>query len=284
VLTPTTCGIGACGSTGQLICSNGTVVNTCTQGTPQIEACDGVDNNCNGVVDEDLNQQCGVSVIGACEYGTQTCSNGSWGTCVGNIDPTPEICDGLDNDCDGVVDDGIAPVPTSCGLGACAAEGQLICSGGSFVDNCTPGQPQTEICNGLDDNCDGNIDEGDVCHVTYTFYGFFSPVDNPPTVNIAKGGQSIPVKWRITDANGTPVADPASFKSLSSYRISCNDLSGDPASTVDEYAAGSSGLQNLGDGYWQFNWKTPKTYSGQCRTMVLTLDDGSIHNANFKFK
>lgn len=102
VLTPTACGIGACGSTGQLICSAGTVVNTCTAGSPQPEACDGVDNNCNGVVDEDLNQQCG-SVIGECEYGTQTCSNGIWGTCVGNIDPTAEICDGLDNNCDGLV-------------------------------------------------------------------------------------------------------------------------------------------------------------------------------------
>jgi hypothetical protein len=103
VAVPTTCGIGACRSTGQLICSGGTELNTCTPGSPQPELCDGIDNNCNGVVDEDLIQQCGVSNIGACRYGEQTCINGSWGACVGNIDPTPEICDGIDNDCDGVV-------------------------------------------------------------------------------------------------------------------------------------------------------------------------------------
>ncbi len=116
------------------------------------------------------------------------------------------------------------------------------------------------------------------------FYGFFSPVDNPQVVNSAKAGQAIPVKWRITDANGAPISDPASFRDLASYLINCNSLSGDAATAIEEYAAGSSGLQYLGDGYWQFNWKTSKTYAGQCRTMVLTLGDGNIHEAAFKFK
>jgi len=120
--------------------------------------------------------------------------------------------------------------------------------------------------------------------LTYIFDGFFSPVDNPPVVNTAKAGQTIPVKWRITDTNGIPTSDPASFMSLTSYRINCDNLSEELTSPVEESAAGSSGLQYSGDGYWQFNWKTPKTYAGQCRTMVLTLGDGSTHSANFKFK
>ena len=41
---------------------------------------------------------------------------------------------------------------------------------------------------------------------------------------------------------------------------------------LEEYAAGSSGLQNLGDGYYQWNWKTPRTYAGSCKTLLLTLD------------
>lgn len=116
------------------------------------------------------------------------------------------------------------------------------------------------------------------------FDGFFSPVNNLPLVNSAKAGQTIPVKWRVNDANGVPISDPASFKDLASYMINCSSLSGDPTSAIEEYAAGSSGLQYSGDGYWQFNWKTPKTYAGQCRTMVLTLGDGSTHTADFKFK
>jgi hypothetical protein len=118
----------------------------------------------------------------------------------------------------------------------------------------------------------------------YAFEGFFSPIDNVPTVNKANAGQAIPVKWRLTDKNGMPVSDPASFKGITSTRVGCASLAEFPINYVDEPATGSSGLQYLGDGWWQFNWKTPKTYSGQCRTMKLTLNDGSVHTANFSFK
>ena len=120
--------------------------------------------------------------------------------------------------------------------------------------------------------------------ITYVFAGFFTPVDNLPSVNAANSGQTIPIKWRITDTNGVPVSDIASFKSLTSYTVSCATYSGNPTDAIEEYTAGSSGLQYKSDGNWQFNWKTSKTYANQCRTMVLTLGDGSTHTANFKFK
>jgi hypothetical protein len=118
----------------------------------------------------------------------------------------------------------------------------------------------------------------------YSFTGFFSPVDNSPILNIANSGQAIPVKWRITDATGVPIADPVSFKSLTSYSVNCASFSGDPADAIEEYAVGSSGLQYLSNGNWQFNWATSKTYARQCRTMVLTLGDNSTHVAHFQFK
>jgi hypothetical protein len=116
----------------------------------------------------------------------------------------------------------------------------------------------------------------------YTFNGFFSPVENQPIVNKAKAGQAIPVKWQITDANGVGISN-STFVNLESYSIACGQFAGDPASDVETYA-GSSGLQYLGDGNWQYNWKTPKAYLGQCRIMKLTLNDGSTHLANFQFK
>ncbi len=97
----------------------------------------------------------------------------------------------------------------------------------------------------------------------YVFEGFFSPIDNLPIVNKANAGQTIPVKWRLTDKNGLPVSEAASFIGIKSFSISCGTFVGDPTSEVDEYAAGASGLQYHGDGWWQFNWKTPKTYKGQ---------------------
>ncbi|MCK4496555.1 MAG: putative metal-binding motif-containing protein, partial [Candidatus Aenigmarchaeota archaeon] len=76
----------------------------------------------------------------------------------------PEICDGKDNDCDGsAADDGEDEIwynqSTSCGLGECAATGNLICSDGTQVDTCIPGEPSEEICDGLDNDCDGEMDE-----------------------------------------------------------------------------------------------------------------------------
>jgi hypothetical protein len=120
--------------------------------------------------------------------------------------------------------------------------------------------------------------------VAYTFEGFFSPIDNIPTVNKANAGQAIPVKWRITDKNGLPISDPASFIGITSYIVSCATFEGDPTNEVEEFAAGDSGLQYLGDGWWQFNWKTSKSYKGQCRIMKLTLDDKIEHTASFSFK
>jgi hypothetical protein len=124
----------------------------------------------------------------------------------------------------------------------------------------------------------------DINVLEYLFQGFFSPVDNLPTVNSAKAGQAIPVKWRLTDAAGNPVSDPSSFVSLTSVNLNCDTLAGGTESSIEETSAGSSGLQYLGDGNWQYNWKTPKSYANSCRTMQLNLKDGTTYTANFKYK
>jgi Tol biopolymer transport system component len=118
--------------------------------------------------------------------------------------------------------------------------------------------------------------------VGYAFSGFFQPVDNPPTVNSAKAGQTVPVKWRIADYFGVGVSTSASFVSMTSGSITCD--SSDPQDGIETYAGGS-GLQYQSNGTWQFNWKTPKSYAGQCRVMRLNLADGAgTRVAEFRFK
>ena len=68
-------------------------------------------------------------------------------------------CNGVDEDCSGTPDQDYVSVPTSCGVGECSNSGSTSCVSASVVDSCTAGSPITEVCNGLDDDCDTLIDE-----------------------------------------------------------------------------------------------------------------------------
>jgi hypothetical protein len=113
----------------------------------------------------------------------------------------------------------------------------------------------------------------------WDFQGFNSPVDMPPDLNAVKAGQSVPFRWRLVGADGAPVTD------LDAVRIRVTSLAcplGSTADQLEETGAGASGLQNLGDGFYQYNWKTPKGYARSCKTAFLEIG-GVERSALFSF-
>jgi hypothetical protein len=123
-----------------------------------------------------------------------------------------------------------------------------------------------------------------VISVQYNFEGLFSPVDRPNTMNVSKAGQGIPLKWRLTNYAGEPILD---FSPVA-LGVAVSGLQCTISTTLDqvEEYAGNSGLQNLGDGYYQFNWKTPTSYANSCKAIGLNLGEGSPRGplAYFNFK
>ncbi|MEZ4327747.1 MAG: MopE-related protein [Polyangiales bacterium] len=134
-------------------------------------SCDGADDDCDGAVDEDYVStptSCGVGVCGA--TGATSCVDGAvQDSCApGSATGADALCDGLDDDCDGVVDEGYVATETTCGEGVCGASGATSCVDGAVQDSCAPGSATGDDanCDGVDDDCDGSTDEGYVSIAT----------------------------------------------------------------------------------------------------------------------
>ncbi|MBI3447899.1 MAG: hypothetical protein HY049_03105 [Acidobacteria bacterium] len=222
----TTCGVGACASTGT--CAAG--MNSCTPGAPagSDASCDGIDNDCNGQVDEDFAPAMTSCGVGACaSMGVTTCALGTQGnTCTpGAPAASDATCNGVDDDCNGQIDEDVVATPTTCGVGACAAAGTTTCSLGVAGDTCVPGSPGVEICDGIDNDCDGTVDDvaggcGFVVVAPTAGQVLDCATPAPPTIHWLAGGYDryrVFVSWDPMLAGKKKISSGSALLTATSY-------------------------------------------------------------------
>jgi hypothetical protein len=115
---------------------------------------------------------------------------------------------------------------------------------------------------------------------TFPFSGFFQPVDNPPTLNQVKAGQSIPVKFSLGGDRGLNII-AAGYPV--SQQIACSNNA--PIDVIEQTTTANQGLTyDPATGQYIYTWKTQKSWAGTCRQFILRLTDGTDHMALFTFK
>ncbi len=213
--TQTTCGIGECIRTGQLVCISSDEINNCVPGAPQPEICDELDNNCNSQADEGVTttyyQDIDNDAYGNSTVTIEACSlpfgyagqNSDCNDLNSYINPAAaELCNGIDDNCNITVDEGFTNEACSyvCESNAFIwtnNNGSLSCCGDNILEDSPYQLTETNCTDGNDNDCNGLADYNDpVCYEcvdadTDTFFAI-SPIacptgndcnDNNATIN-----------------------------------------------------------------------------------------------------
>ncbi len=313
---------------------------TCSPTNGGVEICDGIDNDCNGVIDDGFDLTSDTQNCGACGNacnlanatakctpvaGVPTCVIDTCADGFKNLDsldadgceytcpvwpPVAELCNDKDDNCDGNINEGNPeggqPCQESCPGGVCKGEctaGTTLCAGS--VLTCVPGKgPSIEVCNGLDDDCDGVVDNGfdlkndplncgtcgHVCDLKNAIGGCtdgkcviracqpgFNSIDgnddngceyacpvNPPTVETCNG--------KDDDCDGV-VDNPTKVAAQKPAAAGCNPKPGTPCAGADFTCQGDKG--------WRCNYGPDVEVDASGKLAVVeTKCDGKDGNCN----
>ncbi len=151
-----------CGGDGLLCAPRANQRGYCCK--PEDEACNGLDDDCDGTVDEVAGEPCyggpaGTLGVGRCKAGTPTCGSGGSLGCTGEVRPGTEACNGVDDDCDGSTDEDflLQEDEQNCGQCGRTCSAAQVCTGGVCQT-----RSETLCDNNADDDSDGATDCADV--------------------------------------------------------------------------------------------------------------------------
>jgi hypothetical protein len=242
----------------------------------QAEICNGLDDDGDGLIDEGL--PVGGPPVDTDLDGYPICpASGGVGDC---NDQNPAIhpgaaerCNGLDDNCNGVIDEGHPAGGDACTipglLGVCNA-GETSCAAGPMVCKQTH-FPGTEVCDGKDNDCDGQVDEN------FVFGGYRQPV-NADGTSIFKIGRTVPFKFGLTTCAGANVANAVAHLHVFLYAhgivgTEVEDVSSPgQANTDDLYRYDPTGKQYI------YNLDTGSLTKNNSYLVRTDLSDGSHYD------
>jgi hypothetical protein len=162
---------------------------------------------------------------------------------------------------------------------------------GSLLNNAEPGRPSRLITidptTGLITDRGPSINSLDAIAFqpalfTFSFSGFFHPIDNPPAINIVTAGQAIPIRFSLGGDFGLDILADGYPKALA---IPCSP--GDPTDADDARIAPAGNTElsyNPHTDNYSFIWKTDRTWADTCRELTVRLIDGIDRVATFRFR
>jgi Putative metal-binding motif len=196
-----------------------------------------------------------------------------------------EVCNGLDDDCDGVADNGhptegagAACTVVQTGLFGACTHGLTSCADGPMVCAQTVLPVQEVACNGVDDDCDGHVDEA------YVFSGYLAPIKPDGSTVFLKKRGAIPIKFQLRDCAGTNVANAVARIEV---HFVANGVVGDEAIDI-----GSTGGANTDNLYrydptaqqYIYNLSASSLQSNSLYVIRTILDDGTVHDVTIGIK